>query len=366
MRDRKNRTQHLAILAVGFASLMGWINPLGPSGKDVYAQYGCTLSCTASSPGSGTVGNAVSFSSSVSSTYCTGEPRYSWNFGDGSTSSSGNPSHTYQRAGTFSWSLTVNVDDASASRNGTITITGATNTLTGVSAASFRGGTLASEQIVASFGTGLATATEVAATLPLPTSLAGTTVKVKDSAGLERTSQLFFVSPGQINFLLPPGIASGAARLTVTSGDGTISAGDVRIANVAPGLFSANANGQGAATGYALRVKADNSQSAEPITQFDTAQNRFVPVPIDLGPATDQVVIVLFGTGIRLRSSLSAASVSIGGTDAQLLFAGPQGDFVGLDQVNVLLPRSLIGRGEVDIVLTVDGQAANTLRLNVK
>jgi len=46
---------------------------------------------------------------------------------------------------------------------------------------------------------------EVAATVPLPTTLAGTTVRVRDSAGVERLGPLFFVSAGQINYQLPPG-----------------------------------------------------------------------------------------------------------------------------------------------------------------
>jgi uncharacterized protein (TIGR03437 family) len=46
-------------------------------------------------------------------------------------------------------------------------------------------------------------------------------------------------------------------------------------------------------------------------------------------------------------------------------YAGPQPEYPGLDQVNVLLPRSLRGRGEVNVALTVDGKAANTLRVNV-
>ncbi|MGH9800448.1 MAG: hypothetical protein ACRD82_08805 [Blastocatellia bacterium] len=47
-------------------------------------------------------------------------------------------------------------------------------------------------------------------------------------------------------------------------------------------------------------------------------------------------------------------------------YAGPQGGFVGLDQANILLPKSLAGRGEVDVVLIVNGKTANTLRLNIK
>lgn len=45
---------------------------------------------------------------------------------------------------------------------------------------------------------------------------------------------------------------------------------------------------------------------------------------------------------------------------------GPQGSYAGLDQVNVVLPRSLAGRGEVDVLLTVDGRAANPAKINIK
>ena len=88
-------------------------------------------------------------------------------------------------------------------------------------------------------------------------------------------------------------------------------------------------------------------------------------MPINLGPESDQVIVLLFGTGIRGRSSPSNVRVTIGGVNADVLFAGPQGVFAGLDQLNVRIPRSLIGRGEVDAVLTVDGKTANTVRLNI-
>ena len=63
----------------------------------------------------------------------------------------------------------------------------------------------------------------------------------------------------------------------------------------------------------------------------------------------------LYGTGIRNRSSLDKVTVKIQGTTVQALFAGPQGTYVGLDQVNVPVPLSLRGSGETDLVLTVDG-----------
>ncbi|MFN0084935.1 MAG: SBBP repeat-containing protein [Blastocatellia bacterium] len=235
-----------------------------------------------------------------------------------------------------------------------------------VSAASFLGAELASEQIVAAFGTGLATTTQVATVVPLPTSIAGTTVSVRDSQGASRLAPLFFIAPTQINYQIPPGSMTGAATVTVTSGDGTVSIGTINLAPVAPALFSASATGQGIAAAIALRVKADGTQVFEPVGQFDAQQNRFVPIPIDLGPANEQVFLIAYGTGLRGRSNLSAVNVRMGGTDCEVLYLGSQGGFVGLDQGNIRIPRSLIGRGEIDVVTTVDSKSANTVRVSIR
>ncbi len=238
--------------------------------------------------------------------------------------------------------------------------------LVGVSAASFSGTELAADSIVAGFGAELATETVSASGTPLPTSLAGTTVNVRDSAGMERIAPLFFVSPTQVNYLMPPGTAVGTATVTVTSGSGKVSVGASRIDTVAPGLFVANANGQGVAAAVALRVKADGSRSYEPIALFDAAQNKFITRPLDLGPSGEQVYLLLFGTGIRHRSSLTSVIATIGGAYADVSFAGAQPDFVGVDQVNVLVPRSLAGRGEVEVHLIVEGRGANNVRIRIK
>ncbi len=251
----------------------------------------------------------------------------------------------------------------------TATVTGGTapGNVFPVSAASYIPIELAPGMIAAVFGTNLATGTQVASAQPLPTSLLNTTVKVMDNLGIERLASLFFASPGQVNFQVPPSTSTGVAFFTITSGNGTISTGLVQISNVAPGLFAANANGQGVAAALVLRIKADGSQSFEPVARFDAAQNRFVPLPIDLGPASDQVFLILYGTGIRGRSSLAAVSATIGGANVQVTFAGEAPGFVGLDQVNLgPIPRSLIGRGDVNVVLLVEGKPANIVVVNIK
>jgi uncharacterized protein (TIGR03437 family) len=237
---------------------------------------------------------------------------------------------------------------------------------TSVSSASFTGAALASEAITSVFGDGLATGTVVATVSPLPTALAGTSVTIRDSANVDRLAPLFFVSPGQINYLIPTGTAPGDATITITGGDGRRSTGRAKIETVAPGLFSANSNGTGVAAAVVLRIKANGDRVYEPVLTFDAVQQRFVAVPIDLGLSTDAVYVLFYGSGIRFRSGLQNVTASIGGTNAGVLYAGGDTGFAGLDQINVLLPQSLRGRGEVDVVLTVDGKTANTVKINIK
>ena len=233
-----------------------------------------------------------------------------------------------------------------------------------VSAASLALGFVAPESIVSGFGANLSTATESAISIP-PTTLAGVSVSVRDRTGSERLAPLFYVSPGQLNYQVPPGTAVGEASVSVLAGGNSVALGNLQVALVAPALFAANENGRGTPAALALRVRPDSSQTYEPVAQFDQEQNSFVSLPIDLGPEGDQVFLILFGTGIRFASP-AGVTAKIGGLTADVLFAGPQGEFVGLDQVNLPLPRSLAGRGQVDVAITVDGQTSNAVRVNIQ
>lgn len=234
-----------------------------------------------------------------------------------------------------------------------------------VSAASYKGDALSAEQIVVAFGSNLANSTVIANALPLPTTLSGVSVKVRDSQNVERLAPLFFISPTQINFQIPANLALGAATFTVVKNGVTMASGGAPIVVVAPSLFAADSSGRGLASGQALRIKSGNAQSYEPIGRFDSQQGKFVPVQIDLGPATDQVFLILYGSGFRNRRDLALVSATIGGVAAEVVYAGPQGDFAGLDQLNLRIPRSLPG-GEFDVVVTVEGKASNTVRVALK
>ena len=152
--------------------------------------------------------------------------------------------------------------------------------------------------------------------------------------------------------------------MTVTNGNGVTSTVNVIIDSVAPGIFSADSSGSGAAAAVVLRIKQNGAQSYEPAINYDPALKRFTTIPIDLGPSTDQVFLLLFGTGLRFRANLP--TVSIGGVNCQVTYAGRQDLYVGMDQINARIDRSLIGRGLVNVVTVVDGTAANTVTANIQ
>lgn len=227
--------------------------------------------------------------------------------------------------------------------------------LANVNAASFTGETLASDSIVAAFGTELAAGAQVATIIPLPTNLGGTTVIVRDNTNKEFLAPLFFVSASQVNFLMPPGLAPGSATVFIANPAGKLASGTVMIEPVAPALFAANASGRGAPAAVLLRVKEDGTQVYEPL-----------PLSIDLDDPTEQVFLIAYGTGLRQRSSLEAVTARVSDEPVPVLFAGAVAGLAGLDQVNVRLPRSLRTYGQVDFAVTVESKQTNVLRIRIK
>lgn len=216
-----------------------------------------------------------------------------------------------------------------------------------VSAASYDGTALAPGSIASAFGSGLA----------------GGTVTVKDSAGTERRAQVLATAATQINFVVPVATATGKGTVLISIAGSMSAAGSVVVETIAPGLFSANANGKGVAAALVVRVRDGSVQAVEPGFQC-SATGDCSAVPIDLGSDSEQVILSLFGTGMRGATQMATATV--GGVPVGVAGPVPQQQFVGLDQVNLgPLPRSLAGRGEIVINLSVDGRAANRVTINI-
>jgi uncharacterized protein (TIGR03437 family) len=202
------------------------------------------------------------------------------------------------------------------------------------------------------FGHNLASTTASTSGSSLPTTLGGVNVTIGGLA-----AGLSYVSPSQINLVLPSGVPAPASELLFSYNNGTLAAsGAALIQTVAPGLFSANGSGSGLAAGDWQRYSSSGQLLA----------SNSLSVPINFGNPTDQVYLILYGTGIRHAGSTSAVSVTVGGQAGQVTYAGAQGSYEGLDQVNILLPHSLAGSGSVPVALTAAGVAANTVTVDIQ
>ena len=238
-------------------------------------------------------------------------------------------------------------------------------TVANVSAAGFGLGPLAPGSIATAFGSNLAAGSATATGTP-PVSLGGTTVSVTDSGGATRAAQLDYVSPAQVNYLIPSDTAPGLATVDINASGHVAATGQIQVIPVAPALFTVNSDNLAAAN--VLRISQNGDRTFESI--YQTNQNGGITaIPIDLGAPTDSVYVSLYGTGIRNLSSLSAVSATINWEfSAPVTYAGQQGIYAGLDQVNLQLPSALasLAPGTIVLQLTVDGQPSNQVTLAIQ
>jgi len=240
-----------------------------------------------------------------------------------------------------------------------------TPALANVSAAGYGLGLMAPGSIATAFGSNLAMQTAQASEA-LPLSLAGAAVSVTDSAGTTRHAPLYYVSPGQVNYVVPPDTAPGLATMSITASGQVTASGPIQIAPVAPALFVVNTDYLAAAN--VVKVSQNGDATFESIYRTDQNGN-VTALPIDLGIETDLVYLILYGTGIRNNVALSAVTAIIeGGPSLPVTYAGPQGTYEGFDQVNILLPHALASSSprQVGVELTVAGQPSNLVTLLVQ
>jgi uncharacterized protein (TIGR03437 family) len=232
-----------------------------------------------------------------------------------------------------------------------------------VSAASYQA-VVAPNSLASIFGAGLASSTASAqldANGQLPTLLAGTTVEVNGEA-----AALIYVSPSQINFVMPADTALGAADVVVRSAIGAPLHSSAQVANTAPALFSLDASGSG--PGAILNAV---TYAAAPFL-VETQQNA----------GTDkQTRLSLYGTGIRyagnpthdptaanVAAQVTAQTRNASGPNFKLNveyagveYAGAAPGFFGLDQINIVLPPDLDGAGAVSVAISAENGASNVV-----
>lgn len=211
------------------------------------------------------------------------------------------------------------------------------------------------EMLLAGFGANLATQVEQTQQSPLPTVLANRRVLVIDQTGGRQYAKLILVSPNQINYVMPQGLAFGAAEVQVVDeDDNPIRIGVTEIGPGAPGVFTANANGRGVPAAVLTRVKPGNVQSAEPVFRFDAASSSYAPAPIDFGSEDEILALTLFGTGWRNLPTgdliaLAGAPDTLTAVICPVEYVGKQPTMDGIDQINIRLPHALRGLGQVNL-----------------
>jgi uncharacterized protein (TIGR03437 family) len=196
---------------------------------------------------------------------------------------------------------------------------------------------------------------------PLPTSWDGVTVTITDAAGKNWAAPLVSVSPWQVNFQVPAGVAPGNAQVQVSSPAGSQTNLAVPILAMAPSLFSLN--GSGLAAAYAMRVSGGN-QTVEPAYALNVFGS-YSAAPIGLGSSGDQTYLVLYGTGFG-GATTNSVTASVNGVLTPVTFAGSTGIYTGVDQVVLQLPASLAGAGNANVQVYVNGTRANPVQVTIQ
>ena len=225
------------------------------------------------------------------------------------------------------------------------------------SAAASYGWASAPGELVAGYGSGLATSTEWATETPLPKELAGAQVQLTDSKGNVSLAPLLYASRGQINYQVPSSAPAGLVTAAVLNGTVTVATGVLEVQSIAPTIFTANSTGQGVAAAQIQRVHPDGTYAYEDVFMYDAGKGQFVASPVAFDG--DRLYLLLYGTGFDSASGARGTMVSVGGQSTTVLFSGTQGQYAGLDQIDAALPPSLAGAGQVTVSVTVDGATAN-------
>ncbi|MCW5963277.1 MAG: hypothetical protein KIT83_04500 [Bryobacterales bacterium] len=217
--------------------------------------------------------------------------------------------------------------------------------------------------IMSLFGERLASGTAMADRIPLPTTLGDLRVELyHEETSASQDAPLFYVSPLQVNFLVPGGFPQGPMQIRVRRTGFGPAVFPSFVQSHQPSLFSANSDGKGAPAGEFLRVNSANGQRVNgPLATCTGGAGSCLPQTLQFGSAQETLYLIFYGTGFSALGS--TANVRIGGEPVPVEYTGPQGSFVGLDQINVRVPRSFAGRGVVTVEVELGGLSANSLQV---
>jgi hypothetical protein len=206
------------------------------------------------------------------------------------------------------------------------------------------GDALSPGEFIAIFGSGLIGATTSATALPFPTSLGGVTISINGFP-----APIYFVSPGQIDCIVPYEVTGSTANITVTSNGVASNTVSMSLAPTSPGIFTLD--GSGTKDGSITHADGSIVNSASPATKGETV----VMYVSGLGALTDAVKDGFGATAIN--NATTPMTIYVGGV------AVPAGNVLyhglaatgGLYQINFVVPTNLTFTGELAVsILTPD------------
>ena len=195
-------------------------------------------------------------------------------------------------------------------------------------------------------------ATSVASGAPFPAQLGGTQVLLGGEP-----LPLYFTSSGQIDAIVPYDITPNSAQqLIVQTGTAVSVPQTVMVGTAQPGIFTQNASGSGA--GAILVQDSAGNVALNTATHPAGAGDALVIFCTGLGTVSPSVPAGSAAPGSTLSWADNAVTVTVGGVNAQVLFYGLAPGWVGLYQVNVLVPAGIAPGPNVAVVLTAAGAAS--------
>ena len=189
------------------------------------------------------------------------------------------------------------------------------------------------------FGSGLATSTAQAEGLPLPQTLASTSVIIN-----QNKVPLLYVSAAQINFQVPSSLTPGINTLFVTVGSGNSLPFTFNVVSTAPSIFQDTSNhaiAQNAGANFTLNTTKNPAAAGSVIVVYLTGQGA-LDNPVADGTAAPSSPI---------SNATATPKASINGVDAPVQFLGLTPGFVGLAQANIQVPT--LPSGDYPLVITV-------------
>jgi uncharacterized protein (TIGR03437 family) len=187
----------------------------------------------------------------------------------------------------------------------------------------------------------------------MPFSLEGVSV-ILNVANTPRVAYVGYVSPTQVNFLMPSNAGAGPTTVQVKNPAGTSTAATITVATGAPQLFTADGKSVlGAHSSGALLGKGSPAAPGETITLYGTGLGATTPAQIPgVVPATASPLATL-------------PQVTIGGAPATVSFGGVVPGTAGVYQINVQVPTGA-ANGDLPVVVQADGGTAATTTLTVQ